>query len=165
MSLLDNAARVESLNVLSRFRTELHRCLAARADALFELTDALLCTDGPVKTLVDLALAPDHRPPTAGPGWSSPATPSSASLGASPTTCAVPGRSPRPRAASPPPGFAAGSGTSTPGPPTRPMHQNQARAAPDAHPAPRTAAPAQRYDVGKTVKRDLTMTARQGQIG
>jgi hypothetical protein len=61
VSLLDDAARVESLNVLSRFRTDFHRCLTARADALFELTDALLCTDGPVKTLVDLALAPEHR--------------------------------------------------------------------------------------------------------
>lgn len=30
-------------------------------DALFELCDALLCTDGPVRTLVDLALAPEHR--------------------------------------------------------------------------------------------------------
>ncbi|PBC71157.1 DDE superfamily endonuclease [Streptomyces sp. TLI_235] len=28
---------------------------------LFELTDALLCTDGPVKTLVDLSLAAEHR--------------------------------------------------------------------------------------------------------
>src|SRR6266487_1080125 len=81
------------------------------------------------------------RPPTAGPGWSSPATPSSASLGASPTTCAVPGRSPRPRAASPPPGSAADSGTSTRGPPTQPVHQNPAGPARDAHLAPRTAAP------------------------
>jgi hypothetical protein len=32
-----------------------------RADALFELTDALLCSDGPVKTLIGLALAPEHR--------------------------------------------------------------------------------------------------------
>ncbi|WP_418953087.1 transposase [Streptomyces katrae] len=28
---------------------------------LFELCDALLCTEGPVRTLVDLALAPEHR--------------------------------------------------------------------------------------------------------
>ncbi len=35
--------------------------LTGRCDALFELTDAVLCTDGPVKTLVDLALAPEHR--------------------------------------------------------------------------------------------------------
>lgn len=61
MSLLDDAARVESLAVLSRFRAEFYDCLTARADALFELTDALLCADGPVKTLVDLTLAPEHR--------------------------------------------------------------------------------------------------------
>ncbi|MEQ6028316.1 NF041680 family putative transposase [Streptomyces salinarius] len=40
---------------------ELYACLTARGDALFELCDALLCTDGPVRTLVDLALAPEHR--------------------------------------------------------------------------------------------------------
>jgi hypothetical protein len=45
----------------SRFRTELYACLTARRDALFELCDALLCTDGPVRTLVDLTLAPEHR--------------------------------------------------------------------------------------------------------
>ena len=61
MSLLDDAARVESLTVLSRFRTDFYACLPARADALFELTDALLCADGPVKTLVELSLAPEHR--------------------------------------------------------------------------------------------------------
>ncbi|WTX01613.1 transposase [Streptomyces canus] len=46
---------------VSRFRSELYACLTARGDALFELCDALLCTDGPVPTLVDLALAPEHR--------------------------------------------------------------------------------------------------------
>jgi hypothetical protein len=61
MSVLDDAARVEALAVLARFRTDFHDCLTARADALFELTDALLCTDGAIKTLVDLALAPEHR--------------------------------------------------------------------------------------------------------
>jgi hypothetical protein len=55
------AARVEALSVLSGFRADFYDCLTARGDALFELTDALLCTDGPVKTLVDLALAPQHR--------------------------------------------------------------------------------------------------------
>jgi hypothetical protein len=59
--VLDDAARVEALAVLSTFRTEFYRCLTARADALFEMTDALLCTDGPVKSLVDLVLAPEHR--------------------------------------------------------------------------------------------------------
>jgi hypothetical protein len=61
VSLLDDAARVESLTVLSRFRTDFYACLPARADALFELTDALLCADGPVRTLVELSLAPEHR--------------------------------------------------------------------------------------------------------
>ncbi|MEU0002539.1 NF041680 family putative transposase [Streptomyces microflavus] len=61
MSLLHDAVRVESLTVLSRFRTDFYDCLTARADALFELADAVLCTDGPVRSLVDLALAPEHR--------------------------------------------------------------------------------------------------------
>ena len=33
----------------------------ARADALFELADAVLCADGPVRTLAGLSLAPEHR--------------------------------------------------------------------------------------------------------
>jgi hypothetical protein len=50
-----------ALGDLSSFRDAFYRCLTARADALFELTDALLCTDGPVRTLVGLSLAPEHR--------------------------------------------------------------------------------------------------------
>nr|WP_307867400.1 transposase [Saccharothrix coeruleofusca] len=46
---------------LSRFRERFHQCLAARADALFELTDAALCADGPVTSLVELSLTPEHR--------------------------------------------------------------------------------------------------------
>ncbi|ELS58949.1 putative ABC transport protein [Streptomyces viridochromogenes Tue57] len=46
---------------VSHFRSELYACLTARGDALFELCDALLCTGGPVRTVVDLALAPEHR--------------------------------------------------------------------------------------------------------
>ncbi|WP_030240319.1 MULTISPECIES: hypothetical protein [unclassified Streptomyces] len=57
MSLLDGATHIESLTVLSRFRTGFHACLPARTDALLELTDALPCTEGPVKTL----LLPDPR--------------------------------------------------------------------------------------------------------
>ncbi|MEU7107697.1 NF041680 family putative transposase [Streptomyces sp. NPDC046215] len=53
--------RSESLRLFSRFRSDFYACLTGRSDALFELTDALLCTEGPVKTLVDLALAPEHR--------------------------------------------------------------------------------------------------------
>ncbi|WP_264763974.1 NF041680 family putative transposase, partial [Frankia gtarii] len=52
---------VEHLEVLCRFREELYGCLARRADALFELADAVLCTDGPVRDLVGLSLAPEHR--------------------------------------------------------------------------------------------------------
>jgi DDE superfamily endonuclease len=46
---------------LVRFREVFYSCLGARADAQFELTDALLCADGPVRCLVDLSLAPEHR--------------------------------------------------------------------------------------------------------
>lgn len=51
-------ARLGDLEV---FRREFYQCLTVRADALFELTDAVLCTEGPVKTLVDLSLAPEHQ--------------------------------------------------------------------------------------------------------
>ena len=47
--------------VLSRFRREFHACLEARADELCELTDAVLCADGPVRSLAWLSLAPGHR--------------------------------------------------------------------------------------------------------
>src|SRR5438105_5634336 len=46
---------------LAVFRRELYQCFSARADALFELADAVLCTDGPVRTLAGLSLAPEHR--------------------------------------------------------------------------------------------------------
>ena len=53
--------RVTRTRVLSRFRREFHACLAARADELTELADAVLCADGPVRTLAALSLAPGHR--------------------------------------------------------------------------------------------------------
>ena len=46
---------------LAGFRGELYRCFTARADALFELADAVLCADGPVRALAGLSLAPEHR--------------------------------------------------------------------------------------------------------
>jgi len=46
---------------LAAFRRELYRCFTARADALFEVADAVLCAEGPVKTLAGLSLAPGHR--------------------------------------------------------------------------------------------------------
>jgi hypothetical protein len=42
VSVLDDAARVESLTVLSRFRTDFYACLPAPTDALFELTDRVV---------------------------------------------------------------------------------------------------------------------------
>lgn len=50
-----------ALGVLSHFRVEFYDCLYTRADALFELTDAVLCSDGPVTTLVELTLTAEHR--------------------------------------------------------------------------------------------------------
>jgi DDE superfamily endonuclease len=47
--------------VLSQFRRDFYACLTARADELCELADAVLCADGPVRSLAALSLAPDHR--------------------------------------------------------------------------------------------------------
>src|SRR5438046_9298027 len=60
-SLLEHAAGVEPLAVLSRFRRGFHACLTARGDWLFALADAVLCADGPVRTLAGLSLAPEHQ--------------------------------------------------------------------------------------------------------
>jgi hypothetical protein len=46
---------------LAAFRAGLYRCFTARADELFELADSVLCGGGPVRTLVGLSLAPEHR--------------------------------------------------------------------------------------------------------
>ncbi len=40
----------------AEFRREFYRCLTTRRDAMFEVTDALLCGDGPVRSLVELSL-------------------------------------------------------------------------------------------------------------
>jgi hypothetical protein len=45
----------------SHFRDIFYACLRARGDVLFELTDALLCADGPVTSPVDLTLTAEHR--------------------------------------------------------------------------------------------------------
>ena len=49
------------LGELAWFRRELYASLTARSDALFELTDAVLCADGPVTSLVELTLLAEHR--------------------------------------------------------------------------------------------------------
>src|SRR5881394_4177056 len=60
-SLLEDAACVEPRAVLSRFRRDFHACLTARREEIFELADAVLCADGPVRDLAGLSLAPEHR--------------------------------------------------------------------------------------------------------
>jgi hypothetical protein len=61
MDSLPEDAGAGPLAVLSRFRLDFHACLTARADELSELADAVLCADGPVRTLAGLSLAPEHR--------------------------------------------------------------------------------------------------------
>ncbi|TRO55818.1 transposase, partial [Streptomyces sp. IB201691-2A2] len=61
MSLLHPNARREAFAVASHFRGTFYACLTARRDELFELVDAVLCADGPVKSPVDLTLVPEHR--------------------------------------------------------------------------------------------------------
>ena len=46
---------------LDRFRRELYASFTTRADALFELAEAVLCADGPVTSLVELTLVAEHR--------------------------------------------------------------------------------------------------------
>ncbi|MFC9948971.1 transposase, partial [Streptomyces pratensis] len=61
MSLSHHAVRQDPFVGLSRFRGEFYSCLTRRADALFELADAVLCADGPVRSLVELSLVGEHR--------------------------------------------------------------------------------------------------------
>ena len=49
------------LGELAGFRRQFYACLTARTDALFELADAVLCADGPVRSLVELSLVGEHR--------------------------------------------------------------------------------------------------------
>ncbi len=58
---VEKSLAAEAADRLRVFRGEWYRCLGRRADELFELTDALLCAEGPVSTLVGLCLAPEHR--------------------------------------------------------------------------------------------------------
>lgn len=53
MISVPGAAAGGDLGVLADFRREFYRCLTARADALFELGDAVLRAEGPVTSLVD----------------------------------------------------------------------------------------------------------------
>ena len=55
----DAVARYLVLERLRAFRRSLYECLDARADALFELADAVLCADHAVTSLVQLSLEPE----------------------------------------------------------------------------------------------------------
>jgi hypothetical protein len=52
---------VDAHDRLAAFRGGFYGCLTARADELFELADAVLCSPGPVRVLAGLSLAPEHR--------------------------------------------------------------------------------------------------------
>jgi hypothetical protein len=51
----------EACRGLIGFRLALYRCFGRRADALFELIDAVLCADAPVSSLVELSLEKAFR--------------------------------------------------------------------------------------------------------
>jgi hypothetical protein len=51
------ARRAEDARDLAVFRRELHGCFTARADALMDLCDAVLCADGPVRSVAELSLS------------------------------------------------------------------------------------------------------------
>jgi hypothetical protein len=55
--MLYHDARSEVSAQLSCFRSEFHSCLTARSDALLELTDAVRCSDGPVRSPAQPSLA------------------------------------------------------------------------------------------------------------
>src|SRR5258705_12552468 len=61
MNTLPEVGGGEPAAVLSRFRRDFHGCLTARQDEMFELADAVLCADGPVRDLAGLSLIPEHR--------------------------------------------------------------------------------------------------------
>ncbi|WP_370124667.1 transposase, partial [Streptacidiphilus sp. MAP12-33] len=61
MSVLQLASGRDMFVELSLFREGYYACLSARSDAFFELTDALLCSDAPARTPVELSLTAEHR--------------------------------------------------------------------------------------------------------
>lgn len=59
--IIDYADVTGGCDALEGFRTGWYGCLTRRADALFELGDAMLCAPGPVRDLAHLSLVPVHR--------------------------------------------------------------------------------------------------------
>ena len=91
-------------------------------------------------------------PPTAGPGSSSPPTPSCTWPAAWPPTSGCPGSSPARRALSPPPASAGGFGPSTRPARSRRAHRNPQSQALAGRPGSKNRRPATRHDVGKNAK-------------
>jgi hypothetical protein len=60
-SIVPEAVHGHALAELSSFRMELYAAMPRRADALFDLTDAVLCAGGPVVSLPELSLDVVHR--------------------------------------------------------------------------------------------------------
>jgi hypothetical protein len=54
-------ARYRGYQALAEFRARMYECLTSRPDASFELTDAILCADHAVTSLVQLSLVPEFR--------------------------------------------------------------------------------------------------------
>lgn len=61
LSVVHESVRREAFAELSSFRMELYAAMSRRADALFELVDAVLCAGGPVVSLPELSLETVHR--------------------------------------------------------------------------------------------------------
>ncbi|MFE3059516.1 transposase [Nocardia sp. NPDC059239] len=61
MSLPVGGGAGEAFAELQRVRSEFYACLTTRGDELFELTDAVLCAQGAVRSVVELTLTPEHR--------------------------------------------------------------------------------------------------------
>lgn len=61
MRLVHHEVRREPFAEASHFRKDFFACPTARRDELLELTDALLCADGPVTTPVESTLLAEHR--------------------------------------------------------------------------------------------------------
>ena len=53
------AGAIDRFLMLREFRSRLYACLTSRADALFELADAVPCADHAVTSLVQLSLEPE----------------------------------------------------------------------------------------------------------
>src|SRR5437879_2077987 len=59
-SVPDRDGRHAALRELMQFRVDLRACLTRWGDALFEIADAVLCSEGPVRNLAELTLVPEH---------------------------------------------------------------------------------------------------------